>query len=83
MRETTMAILRLYPAPYCETFGPEIIDTISEGDSPLLDRRAWRGRLAIATRPRGGDWLEDEARGLRAAGLDAGVSCLRKRKPRS
>ena len=24
----------------------------------------WRGRLAVAARPRGGDWLEDEAAGL-------------------
>ena len=25
----------------------------------------WRGRLAIATRPRGGEWLGDEIRGWR------------------
>ena len=30
----------------------------------------WRGRLAVATRPRGGDWLEDEVNGWRRAGLD-------------
>ncbi|MGH9610998.1 MAG: tyrosine protein phosphatase [Bryobacteraceae bacterium] len=36
----------------------------------------WRGRLAIMTRPRGGDWLEDEARGWRQAGLDVLVSLL-------
>jgi protein tyrosine phosphatase (PTP) superfamily phosphohydrolase (DUF442 family) len=36
----------------------------------------WRGRLAVATRPRGGDWLEDELAGWRAAGLDAVVSLL-------
>lgn len=36
----------------------------------------WRGRLAVATRPRGGDWLEDEARGWRQAGLDEVVSLL-------
>ena len=36
----------------------------------------WRGRLAIATRPRGGDWLEDEASGWRQAGLDVVVSLL-------
>jgi hypothetical protein len=36
----------------------------------------WRGSLAIATRPRGGDWLEDEAAGWRRAGLDVVVSLL-------
>jgi protein-tyrosine phosphatase len=36
----------------------------------------WRGRLAIVTRPRGGDWLEDEASGWRRAGLDVVVSLL-------
>jgi protein-tyrosine phosphatase len=37
----------------------------------------WNGRLAVATRPRGGDWLEDEASGWRA-GLDLVVSLLEK-----
>jgi protein-tyrosine phosphatase len=36
----------------------------------------WRGRLAVATRPRGGDWLEDEAAGWGRAGLDVVVSLL-------
>jgi protein-tyrosine phosphatase len=36
----------------------------------------WRGRLAVTTRPRGGDWLEDEASGWRHAGLDLVVSLL-------
>jgi len=36
----------------------------------------WRGRLAIATRPRGGDWLKDEVRGWRRAGIDVAVSLL-------
>jgi protein-tyrosine phosphatase len=36
----------------------------------------WRGRFAVATRPRGGDWLEDEARGWRRAGLDTVISLL-------
>ena len=36
----------------------------------------WRGRLAVTTRPRGGDWLEDEAAGWRRAGLDVVVSLL-------
>lgn len=38
----------------------------------------WRGRLAVATRPRGGDWLDDEARGWRRAGVDTVVSLLEK-----
>jgi protein-tyrosine phosphatase len=36
----------------------------------------WRGRLAIANRPRGGDWLKDELNGLRRAGVDVVVSLL-------
>ena len=36
----------------------------------------WRGRLAIATRPRGGDWLDDEAMAWRQAGMDVIVSLL-------
>jgi len=36
----------------------------------------WRGRLAISARPRGGDWLEDEVRGWRRAGIDTVVSLL-------
>jgi predicted protein tyrosine phosphatase len=38
----------------------------------------WRGRLAIVARPRGGDWLEDEASGWRRAGIDVIVSLLEK-----
>jgi protein-tyrosine phosphatase len=36
----------------------------------------WRGRLAIAARPRGGDWLSDEATGWRDGGVDVMVSLL-------
>lgn len=36
----------------------------------------WRGRLAIATRPRGGDWLDDEVSAWRQADLDVIVSLL-------
>jgi protein-tyrosine phosphatase len=36
----------------------------------------WPGRLAIAPRPRGGDWLEDEVRSWRQAGLNVIVSLL-------
>jgi protein-tyrosine phosphatase len=36
----------------------------------------WRGRLAIAARPRGGDWLDDEASAWRQANIDVVVSLL-------
>jgi protein-tyrosine phosphatase len=36
----------------------------------------WPGRLAIMPRPRGGDWLEDEVRSWRRAGVDVVVSAL-------
>lgn len=36
----------------------------------------WKGRLAIVTRPRGGDWLVDEIRGWRDAGIHVVVSML-------
>jgi len=36
------------------------------------------GRIGIMPRPRGGDWLEDEIRALRDAGVDVIVSLLEK-----
>jgi len=36
----------------------------------------WDGRFAVASRPRGGDWLEDEINSWRKAGLDVVVSLL-------
>lgn len=36
----------------------------------------WRGRLGIVPRPRGGDWLQDEVRSWRDAGLDMVASLL-------
>jgi protein-tyrosine phosphatase len=36
----------------------------------------WTGRLAIAARPRGGDWLDEETAGWCRAGLDVVVSLL-------
>lgn len=36
----------------------------------------WPGRLAISSRPRGGDWLEDEVRAWRQGDLEAIVSLL-------
>ena len=37
----------------------------------------WPGRIALAARPRGGDWLEDEIAGWRRAGIGAIVSLLK------
>jgi protein-tyrosine phosphatase len=36
----------------------------------------WSGKLALAARPRGGDWLEDEIEGWRNAGIDTVLSLL-------
>jgi protein-tyrosine phosphatase len=36
----------------------------------------WPGKLAVASRPRGGDWLEDEMAGWRRAGIDTVLSLL-------
>jgi predicted protein tyrosine phosphatase len=36
----------------------------------------WRGRLGILSRPRGGDWLRDEMRAWREAGVDVAISLL-------
>src|SRR5438445_6662487 len=36
----------------------------------------WTGRVAMMPRPRGGDWLEDEVRDWRSAGIDVIVSTL-------
>ncbi len=36
----------------------------------------WPGRLAIAARPRGGDWLDDDASAWRRAGVDVVISLL-------
>jgi protein-tyrosine phosphatase len=36
----------------------------------------WKGRLAISKRPRGGDWLEDEVRGWKRAGVQLVASLL-------
>jgi protein-tyrosine phosphatase len=38
----------------------------------------WLGKLAVIARPRGGEWLEDEVRAWRRAGLDVVVSLLEK-----
>lgn len=39
-------------------------------------RGPWRGKLALAARPRGGDWLKDELEGWKRAGVDTVVSLL-------
>jgi len=36
----------------------------------------WPGKLALAARPRGGDWLEDEMASWRSAGIDTVFSLL-------
>jgi protein-tyrosine phosphatase len=36
----------------------------------------WPGKLALAARPRGGDWLKDEMAGWRSAGVDTVLSLL-------
>jgi protein-tyrosine phosphatase len=36
----------------------------------------WQGRLAVAARPRGGDWLQDEVAAWGTAGLSVVVSLL-------
>lgn len=36
----------------------------------------WAGRLAIVSRPRGGDWIDDEVRAWKDEGLNAVVSLL-------
>lgn len=36
----------------------------------------WPGKLALASRPRGGDWLEEEVAGWRRAGVDTVLSLL-------
>jgi protein-tyrosine phosphatase len=36
----------------------------------------WRGKLALAARPRGGDWLQDEMKSWRQAGINIVFSLL-------
>jgi protein tyrosine phosphatase (PTP) superfamily phosphohydrolase (DUF442 family) len=36
----------------------------------------WQGKLAMAARPRGGDWLEDDLSGWRREGVDTVLSLL-------
>jgi protein-tyrosine phosphatase len=40
----------------------------------------WQGRLGIVPRPRGADWLDDETRAWRQAGIDIVVSLLEPRE---
>jgi protein-tyrosine phosphatase len=37
---------------------------------------SWRGKLFVTSRPRGGDWLSDEARDWRRSGIETVVSLL-------
>src|SRR5260221_4578617 len=45
------------------------------GPLPVVDG-PWPGKLTVLPRPRGGDWLEDEIRGWKLAGIGAVVSLL-------
>jgi len=38
--------------------------------------QAWPGKLALAARPRGGDWLEDEIENWKRAGISSVLSLL-------
>jgi protein-tyrosine phosphatase len=42
----------------------------------------WAGRLALAARPRGGDWLRDEILGWKRSGIDTVCSLLTKEEER-
>ena len=42
----------------------------------LLDYRTVAGKLTIAARPRGGDWLQDEMRSWQSAGVNTVLSLL-------
>jgi protein-tyrosine phosphatase len=42
----------------------------------------WRGRLGLAARPRGGDWLRDEMESWRRAGADGILSLLTREEER-
>jgi protein-tyrosine phosphatase len=42
----------------------------------------WPGRLALAARPRGGDWLSDEVSGWKRAGINAVLSLLTREEER-
>src|SRR5262249_15451580 len=46
-----------------------------KGDMYWIDG-LWPGRIAIALRPRGGDWLDDEVQAWRREGIDRAVSLL-------
>jgi len=43
----------------------------------------WPGKLALASRPRGGDWVEDEMADWRRAGIDTVLSLLTPRRSRN
>jgi len=42
----------------------------------------WRGKLAMAARPRGGDWLQDEVTSWRSSGVATVVSLLEEHEER-
>ena len=42
----------------------------------------WQGKLAMAARPRGGDWLEDDLSSWKREGVDTVLSLLTPRRRR-
>ena len=43
----------------------------------------WLGRMALAARPRGGDWLDDEIAGWQREGVDVVLSLLEREEKKS
>src|SRR6478672_6034087 len=43
---------------------------------------SWLGKLFLSSRPRGGDWLEDEVAGWRRNGIDKVISLLTEEEER-
>jgi hypothetical protein len=70
----------LYPTSHLESKSLSLLRCQARGKSQKCIPGPWCGRLAVATRPRAGDWLEDEASGWRQAGRDLVVSPLEERK---
>lgn len=44
--------------------------------NPYCIEGPWKGGLAILSRPRGGDWLDDDVVAWKKAGIDVAVSLL-------
>jgi predicted protein tyrosine phosphatase len=59
-----------------------MVDEVRRGVVMRMEAKAfwlagpWKGRLSIVPRPRGAEWLDDETRAWREAGIDIVVSLL-------